>query len=300
MIGRRENGEEIYTKLKFFNGGISYQNSSEGSIIYPDYEYWAERLGEVKADEIGWDWIKNNEERSWFFLNYWVPAWLYFRVIDMCDELEIPHQHAHNIVIPLVDFEMADKSLIGDDIRDVARDVIKLRDLFSDLENRYNRVISITFKVGRITGIRKNTRYEYRNEKRITVSIPRAIDPFIESLQRLIRSDIKLNQHVYNSGYLSYENFKLKQHYKDNQNLLSVILFEYLDNFKLIKSARDGYIKTGKFMSLMKNDYMIDQQTFDENPEDYLDYESYDHYAADVMGKRIKRWYQNVTKKSEN
>lgn len=300
IICRKVEGEVKVYKLRY-SSGISLQNSGDGSVIYPNYEYWAERFGEYEEVQLGVEWGELKDEYNSFFENHWIERGIYHRTIDLCQALGIDLHHADNIVIPLSDFEMADRTLIGKDIKEVARDVRKLTDLFIELENHYRKVISVTFEVGRIKGINTtNGWYHFTDERIVKVEVPRAIDPFIKAIQRLVKTDVELNSHIHGETYREFENQSLDNHHWQMKNLRGAILFEYLINHKLAKSKRDGYIKTGKFMSLMSNEYMLDEATFADHEEDFLEYKSYDYYLADVMGKRIERYYRYRKSVTEN
>ncbi|MBL4587464.1 MAG: hypothetical protein JKX84_10480 [Flavobacteriales bacterium] len=301
MKEETESGKTQYYSIDYFNGGIGINNTSEAVLIKPDEEYWIAIFGKRKIEQLNDDWIRKNPDHLHFFQNNWVRAKLYFDVSHLCDKLEIDRAHVDNIVIPLSAFEMTDKSMLGDDIRDVARELSKMQEMFVKLESQYKHVRSITFQVGSVNGMHSEKGgYTYSETKNIKFKIPRSLDPFVRALKRLVKSDVELQNHVHNSPYRPYESFSLRKKLKQNQHEMATILFEYLMNSEACKSKRDGYIKTGYLLSLLNNGYVIDDGFFAENRENFDEYASFEDYLADLMGKRIKRYLKNRTENSEN
>lgn len=290
IIERKEGSKTIRQKLKYFNGEVNLQNLSSASIIYPNYEFWMPYFGIREVEELDWKWVLESNDRIEFYENDWVEKQLWIKTYDMCGELQIDPIHLHNIAVPLSHYPMASLSLIGQDIDKVAEDVLKLQNLFISLENNAKKKVrSIRFVVEELVDINVEEGSIYDQPVEVEINKDRAIDPFMNALQRLARSDVSLNSHIYNEDILKFRKFQLESYYKNRRNDLVKMLLQYLVDHDLCKSVRDGTIKTGQFISLVDEDYVGNKKHYEEIYKGHSSYANYEDYVYNRLKQNIKR-----------
>ena len=288
LISRKENETVKHYKLQYFNGEIDLQNLSNGSVIYPNYEFWTPYFGLKPIEEIDQDWIHRKAEYERYYENDWVEKELWLNTFRKCEELEIDPIHLNNICVPLSHFPFASLSMLGDDINEVADDVQKLQDLFVELENNYKKVTSIKFTVGQLQWS-EDLEDRYKEIGETTISVERAITPLMDAFIRLAKTDVKLNQLVFHSGYRHYREFDLQAAIKNEQTDLIKMLHTYLVKNNLCRSERNGFIKTGKFISIVDRNIVADEDYYYEVYHQNSDYDTYDDFVYGQIKQRMKR-----------
>lgn len=262
----------------------------DGIAINPDFEFWESKLGTVEVDELSWIWTKRQPKLLEYYSQHWVRKELYQKVAELANELEIPTKHLGDICIPLSHYPRTQRSMLGDDIKFVARDVRKLKDLFLTLNDPYKQVLYVAFQIGDISDYDEEKDEEiFVKKKVIKIKKDRAVVPFIDHLKRLSKTDESFGNFIHNSAYLDYVSHNPQQHFKISKMQLAVWLFEYLYKHKVFKTKRDSLITAGILLTLVDPKFLHSPEHFSavyDLRSSYLDYRA---YVDDQMKKRLKR-----------
>lgn len=294
-----EGGVTRFFKIKYFDGGVNSNQLEEAKKVFPNEDYWMKVFGEREHEEIGWSWVQTNPEYKDYIVNYWVKKKLFWVVESLCKRLSIDIKYAHDLVVPLSDFEMANKSLIGRDIRAVANEIKGLKEFFEQLNDPFKKVVSVKFEIAELIRVdAKKGGNVYGNKAAYRLTRLGSITPFITRMYRLSKEDPVLNRFIYNSSYLDYTEYSVVKTLSSNQHQIATIIFQFLMHHNLCRTPNDGYMKTGMFLSVLDNDYLITEELYDVDEDLRIEYPKFEDYLADVMGKRISRYLKSWTEKS--
>lgn len=271
-------------KIDFYNGGVTVQNVDEGIIINPDVGYWIDKLGFLE--------VELNGEYDHFRSKHWVKQSLFNGVTSLLLELELDTAMVHDLVIPLSHFELV--SVSSDtgklNVTKGNKDKKQLKQLLSELEDLQTNILSVTVETGNIRRLRPDGTTFYQDRKRYKLGGSAITFELLNHLARVTRGDkaiskliskIKLDMDTTSS----YSSKKWK-----NQVQIAVLINDYLHQKQVCETKRQGFILTGKLLSIIENGFVITEYQFQNDGDKIAEYITYDNYLADLMSKRINRF----------